>query len=60
MRTPLEALHTLVALALCAPILVFYLVIASEMFGQPTEHYMLVSTTSFAQICSALAKEPRQ
>ena len=57
MRTPSEFLHTLTALALCAPVLAFYYVIASEAFGKPTEQYVLVSPSAFSQICSAFAKD---
>ena len=56
MRTPWEVLHTLTALALTAPILAFYVIIASEAFVEPTERYVLVSPTAFSQICSAMAK----
>jgi hypothetical protein len=60
MRAPWESFaHTFTALALCAPILAFYVVIASEAFGGPSENYLLVSTTSFSQICNAWAKDRR-
>ena len=55
-RESSDFLHTLTALVLCAPIIAFYFVIAKEALGYPTEQYMLVSTTSFAQVCSAMAK----
>jgi len=50
MRTPWEVLHTLTALALTAPILAFYVMLASEAFVQPTERYVLVAPTAFSQI----------
>jgi hypothetical protein len=49
-------INTLTALALTAPVLAFYFVIASEAFSPPREQYMLVSATSFSQICAAMAK----
>jgi len=45
MRTPWEVLHTFIAIALTAPVLVFYFVIAGEALGysQPTERHVLVA-----------------
>ena len=57
MKTPSEFLHTLTALALTAPILAFYVVIASEAFGwRPTERAMLITPTALASACAAYAK----
>jgi hypothetical protein len=48
MRSSWEVLHTFIAIALTAPILVFYLVIAGEALGysQPTERHVLVAPTA--------------
>jgi hypothetical protein len=62
MRTPWEVLHTLTALALTAPILAFYLVIASEALGyqQPAERLVYVAPSSFSQFCAAMAKGTKE
>lgn len=54
-------MHTLVALALTAPVLIFYVVIAGDALGyrQLAEPHMVVSVSSLNQICSALAKDKR-
>jgi len=55
-------LHTFIAIALTAPILVFYLVIAGEAFGysQPAERLAYASPSSFGQICAAMAKGTKE
>lgn len=62
-----DILHTLVAVAMMAPIFVFYAVIAMEVFGnpyfgnpQPLERYVYVSTTELAKACSAFATDKLQ
>jgi hypothetical protein len=53
----MKIIHTLTALALCAPIFAFYFVIAGEAIGwQPIEPALLVTRTTLAQACSAWAK----
>jgi hypothetical protein len=62
MRTPWEVMHTLTALALTAPILAFYLVIASEALGyqRPAERLAYIAPSSFGQICAAMAKGTKE
>ena len=62
MRSSSEVLHTLTAFALTAPILAFYLVIASEALGysQPAERLAYVAPSSFGQICAAMAKGTKE
>jgi hypothetical protein len=52
-------LHAIVALALTAPILAFYLVIAGEALGysQPAERFVYLAPSLLGQICSAMAKD---
>src|SRR5262245_2239806 len=62
MRSSSEFLHTFIAIALTAPILVFYLVIAGEAFGygQPVERLAYVAPSSIGQICAAMAKGTKE
>jgi hypothetical protein len=54
----MKIIHTATALALCAPILAFYIVIAGEVMGwQPTEQAILITQSKLVQACSAWAKE---
>jgi hypothetical protein len=55
-------LHAIVALALTAPILAFYFVIAGEVLGysQPAERLMYIAASSVNQICTAMAKDADQ
>jgi len=50
--------HLLVAVAMLAPILMFYVFIAAEMLGYPqrAERLAYVSPAALSQICSAFAK----
>jgi hypothetical protein len=53
----MKIIHTLTALALCAPIFTFYVVIAGEALGwNRTEYAMLVTPTAFNSLCAAWAK----
>jgi uncharacterized membrane protein len=58
MRSTSDILHTLVAIALTAPILVFYAVIVMDFAGyqQPAERFAYVSPSALSQICTALAR----
>ena len=58
MRSTSDILHTLVAIALTAPILVFYAVIVMDFAGyqQPAERFAYVSPSGLSQICTALAR----
>jgi hypothetical protein len=49
----MKVIEAITALALTAPVLAFYFVIASEAFVGPREQYVLVAPTAFASICSA-------
>ena len=57
MRSTSDILHTLVAIALTAPILVFYAVIVMDFAGyQLAERFAYVSPSALSQICTALAR----
>ena len=58
MRSTSEILHTLVAIAMIAPILVFYAVIVMDFAGyqQPAERFAYVSPSALSQICTAFAR----
>ena len=58
MRSTSDILPTLVAIALTAPILVFYAVIVMDFAGyqQPAERFAYVSPSALSQICTALAR----
>ena len=56
-ETP-DILHTLVAIAMTAPVLVFYAVIIMDFSGypQPAERYAYISPAALGQICTSFAK----
>jgi hypothetical protein len=54
----MKIIHITTVLALCAPVLAFYVVIAGEVMGyQPTQQAILLTQNTLFQACSAWAKE---
>jgi Na+/H+-dicarboxylate symporter len=52
-----EFLHLFVAVLMMAPIFVFYVFIAAELFGyRPVERLSTLSPLVLAQVCTAFAK----
>jgi len=54
-----EFLHLFVAVLMMAPIFVFYVFIAAELFGyrQPPERYAYMSPLALAKACSAFGTD---